>query len=245
MTTGITTDLYSEYLEIVRRRHTSRKFKEETIAREVFEQVVEAGRHACSGANSQPWEYIVVEDPKIKEQIGEYFIQEARARAKLKMGFPTPNYNGMKTAPGLIVALVDYRYVKAFPVLNDGSDLDRMYQENAQRILLQSLASSVMSMHLAAAALGYSSWWVTAIGQEKAQKALKPILGVPEVLHVIDILCFGHPEKEPYVRQKKPLEEILHWGRYDASHEKSDGEIQDWIENRRHKVMYRDESKVD
>ncbi|MDP6088443.1 MAG: nitroreductase family protein [Nitrospinota bacterium] len=142
---------------MVRRRHTSRKFKDEVIPREVFEQVVEAGRHACSGANSQPWEYIVVEDPKLKEQIGEYFIQEARARAKLKMGFPTPNYSGMKTAPGLIVALVDYRYVNAFPVLNDGSDLDRMYQENAQRIRLQSLAASVMSMHLAAAALGYSS----------------------------------------------------------------------------------------
>ena len=74
---------------------------------------------------------------------------------------------------------------------------------------------------------------------------MKPILDVPEVLHVIDILCFGHPGKEPYARQKKPLEEILHWGRYDPSREKSDGEIRDWIENRRHKVMYRDESKVD
>ena len=245
MTTGTTTDLYSGFLEIVRSRHTSRKFKPEVIPKEVFEQVIEAGRHACSGANSQPWEYIVVEDPKLKEEIGDYFIQEARARAKLKMGFPTPNYSGMKTAPGLIVALVDYRYVNAFPVLNDGSDLDRMYQENAQRILLQSLAASVMSMHLAAAALGYASWWVTAIDQEKAQKTLKPILGVPEVLHVIDILCFGHPEKEPYVRFKKPLDEILHWGRYDASREKPDEEIQDWIENRRHKVMYRDESKID
>lgn len=245
MTVGTTTELYASYMEVVRRRHTSRKFKPETIPREVFEQVVEAGRHSCSGANSQPWEYIVVEDPKLKEQIGDYFINEARERAKLKMGFPTPNYSGMKTAPGLIVALVDYRYVNAFPVLNDGSDLDKMYQENAQRILLQSLAASVMSMHLAAAALGYSSWWVTAIGQEKAQRALKPILGVPEVLHVIDIMCFGHPEKEPYVRHKKSLEEVIHWGRYDASREKSDADIQDWIENRRHKVMYRDESKID
>ena len=245
MTTGTRTDLYSAYMEVVRSRHTSRKFKPEDIPKEVFEQVIEAGRHACSGANAQPWEYIVVEDPELKGQIGEYFIQEARARAKLKMGFPTPNYSGMKTAPVLIVALVDYRYVNAFPVLNDGSDLDRMYQANAQRILLQSLAASVMSMHLAAASLGYSAWWVTAIGQEKAQKVLKPILGVPDVLDLIDIMCFGHPEKEAYVRFKKPLEEIVHWGRYDTSREKPDEEIKDWIENRRHKVMYRDESKVD
>jgi nitroreductase len=245
MSTGTITDFYSSYMEVVRSRHTSRKFKDEVIPKEIFEKVIEAGRHACSGANAQPWEYIVVEDPKMKEQIGEYFVNEARLRAKLKMGFPTPNYSGMKTAPGLIVALVDYRYVNAFPVLNDGSELDRMYQENAQRILLQSLSASVMSIHLAIASLGYSSWWVTAIGQEKAQKTLKPILGVPEVLHVIDIISFGHPEKEPYVRYKKPLEEIVHWGRYDQSRIKTDQDIQDWIETRRHKVMYKDESNVD
>ncbi len=245
MTTGTLTDLYSSFMEVVRGRHTSRKFKDEVIAREVFEKVIEAGRHSCSGANSQPWEYVVVEDPKMKGQIGDYFINEARDRAKLKMGFPTPNYSGMKTAPGLIVALVDYRYVNAFPVLNDGSELDRMYQENAQRILLQSLAASVMSIHLAIASLGYSSWWVTAIGQEKAQKTLKPILGVPEVLHVIDIISFGRPEKEPYVRYKKPLEEIIHWNRYDQSRVKTDEDIREWIETRRHKVMYKDESNVD
>ncbi len=245
MTMETTTDLYSAYMEIVRSRHTSRKFKEEAVSREVFEQIIEAGRYACSGANSQPWEYIIVEEPALKEKIGDYFINEARKRAKMQMGFPTPNYSGMKTAPGLIVALVDFRYVNAFPVLNDGSELDEMYQANAQRILLQSLAASVMSMHLAAAALGYSSWWVTAIGQERAQKALKPILGAPGVLDVIDIMCFGHPEREPYVRQKKSLEEIVHWGRYDSSRTKTDADIREWIETKRHKVMYKDESNID
>ncbi len=39
-----------------------------------------------------------------------------------------------------------------------------MYYENAERILLQSVAASTMSAHLAAAALGYNVWWITAIG---------------------------------------------------------------------------------
>ncbi|MFQ5914960.1 MAG: nitroreductase family protein [Nitrospinota bacterium] len=245
MTTGTTTDLYSAYMEVVRSRHTIRKFKPGEIPREVYGKVIEAGRHSCSGANSQPWEYVVVEDPKIKEEIGEYFIHEARERAKMKMGFPSPNYNGLKTAPGMIVALVDYRYVNAFPVLNDGSELDKMYRANAERILIQSLAASVMSIHLAIASLGYTSWWVTAIGQERAQEALKPLLGVPDVLDLIDIIAFGHPEKEPYTRYKRPLEEIAHWGRYDAARTKMDEDIKDWIDNRRHKMMYRDEQKVD
>ncbi|NIR60241.1 MAG: hypothetical protein GWO02_12350, partial [Gammaproteobacteria bacterium] len=56
----------------------------------------------------------------------------------------------------------------------------------AERILLQSVAAATMSAHLAAAALGYNVWWITAIGQERAQAAMKPLLGVPDELSVLD-----------------------------------------------------------
>ncbi len=107
--------------------------------------------------------------------------------------------------------------MRAFPVLLDGSDLDKQYQQNAERILLQSVAASTMSAHLAAAALGYQVWWVTAIGQEAAQKALKPLLGIPEDLAVIDIMLFGVPAKPPYKRWKKTLPQIMHWERFDMA----------------------------
>src|SRR5262249_46528315 len=78
--------------------------------------------------------------------IGQCFVDEQQHRARLRMGFPTPNYNGVKTAPGLIVVVADFRFIKAFPVLNDGSELDRLYKQNAERILLQSVAASTMSL---------------------------------------------------------------------------------------------------
>jgi len=46
----------------------------------------------------------------------------------VKMKSPTPDYRGLATAPGFIVVASDFRWVKAFPVLNDGSELDRMYK---------------------------------------------------------------------------------------------------------------------
>ena len=113
--------------------------------------VLEAARHAPSGANAQPWHYIVVTDPAVKKTIADYFVEEQRKRAKMKMKFPTPNYRGLETAPGFIVVAADFRFVRAFPVLLDGSDLDKHYQANAERILLQSVAASTMSAHLAAA----------------------------------------------------------------------------------------------
>ena len=98
----------------------------------------------------------------------------------------------------------DFRWVKAFPVLNDGSDLDKMYKENAERILLQSVAASTMSAHLAAAALGYNVWWVTAIGQEKAQKAIKPLLGIPGELRCWTSCVSARPPNRPTSAGRKP-----------------------------------------
>ena len=237
---------YDALMKVVRERKTSRAFDPDyEVPREHYDMILEAARHAPSGANAQPWHFIIVTDAKVKEQLGDYFVSEARRRAKMRMKFPTPNYAGMKTAPGLIAIAADFRFVRAFPVLGDGSDLDRMYHQNAERILLQSVAAATMSAHLAAAALGYAVWWVTAIGQEKAQKELKPLIGIPADISVIDIMCFGPPAQEPYKRWKKTLDEIRAWDRFDRANYMTLKQIDEWVRDTRHKVMYKDESKID
>ncbi len=239
-------DRYNALMEIVEGRMTNRAFDADyVVPKEHYEMIVEAARHGPSGANTQPWHYIVVTDPQVKNQLGEHFMNEQNRRAKLGMKFPTPNYKGMKTAPGFIVIAADFRYIRAFPTLNDGSELDRLYKINAERILLQSMAASVMSAHLAAAALGYAVWWVTAIGQDEIQKEFKPLFDVPEELSIIDIMCFGPPLKPSYKRWKRELHEIMNWDRFNPDNFMSDADIDEWIKTRRHKVMYRDESKVD
>ncbi|MGO9592002.1 MAG: nitroreductase family protein [Candidatus Acidiferrales bacterium] len=236
---------YEALMQVVRGRMTNRAFAAYDVPREHFEMILEAARHAPSGANAQPWHYIVVTDPVVKETIGQCFMDEQQRRAKLHMGFPTPNYSGVKTAPGLIVVAADFRFIRAFPVLNDGSELDQKYRQNAERILLQSVAASTMSAHLAAAALGYAVWWITAIGQEEIQQKIKPLLGVPEELAVIDIMCFGPPAKPSYKRWKRSLDQILNWGKFNPANYMTTEQIDQWIKETRHKAMYRDESRVD
>jgi nitroreductase len=236
---------FDTFLDIARNRMTSRQFRDEPIPDEHFGMILEAARHAPSGANAQPWHFIVVTRPETKKKIADYFVAEQTRRARMKMKFPTPNYRGLGTAPGFIVVVADFRFTRAFPVLNDGSDLDRQYQENAERILLQSVAAATMSAHLAAAALGYSVWWITAIGQDDAQKALKPLLGIPDDLSVIDIMVFGRPLKEPYKRWKRTLPEIMNRDRFDMKNYMTSDDIDRWVREQRHKVMYRDQSKID
>lgn len=237
---------YRALLDVARSRSTNRAFQPDyVVPDEHYEQILEVARHAPSGANSQPWHYIVVREQALKDALTDCFKSEQRERAKLKMKFPTPNYEGLRTAPGLIVVLADLRFVRAFPVLNDGSELDRQYQQNAERILLQSVACSVMSAHLAAAALGYAVWWVTAIGQEAIQDRFKPMLGVPAALSIIDLMVFGPPLKPSYNRFKRDLSDVLNWDRFDSAHFMSDEELDEWIRTRRHKVMFKDEKNVD
>jgi 5,6-dimethylbenzimidazole synthase len=236
---------YEALMDVARNRMTNRAFAPWEVPREHFEMILEAARHAPSGANAQPWHYIVVTDPEVKQTIGQCFVDEQQHRARLRMGFPTPNYNGVKTAPGLIVIVADFRFIKAFPVLNDGSELDRLYKQNAERILLQSVAASTMSAHLAAAALGYAVWWITAIGQEDIQGRVKPLLRVPDELAVIDVMCFGPPLKPSYKRWKKRLNQIMSWDRFNTDNSMTDAQIDEWVKTTRHKVMYKDESKID
>ena len=238
---------YNQFMEIARNRITTRQFEPDyAVPKEHYEMILEAARHAPSGANAQPWHYIVIRDSEVKQVIADYFVEEQRFRASLKMKFPTPNYAGLATAPGFIVIVADFRYVRAFPMLkDDDSDLNKMYIENAERILLQSVAASTMSAHLAAAALGYNVWWVTAIGQQKAQEEMRPLLKVPDELSILDIMCFGPPLKEPYKRWKKSPEEIIHWDVFDQKNYPTDEELDVWIKEKRHKVMYKDAEKID
>lgn len=235
---------YEAFMEAVRRRRTTRAFAPWEVPRRHYELILEAARLAPSGANTQPWHYIVVTDPALKQAIGQCFVDEQQARARLRMGFPTPNYQGVKTAPGLIVVVADFRWIRAFPGLHDGSELDRMYRRNAERILLQSVAASTMAAHLAAAALGYGVWWITAIGQEPIQRKVKPLLAVPDELEIIDVMCFGPPARPPVRRWKKRLDQIVSWDRFDPAQRLTEAQIDDWIRTTRHRAMYRDESEL-
>ena len=57
---------YDALMEVVRSRMTNRAFTPCEIPKKHFELVLEAARHGPSGANCQPWHYIIVTNPTIK-----------------------------------------------------------------------------------------------------------------------------------------------------------------------------------
>ena len=63
-----------EILKSIQRRYSVRKYASDTVEREKLERCLEAARMAPSACNAQPWKFIVVDDPNLKEQIGRAHV---------------------------------------------------------------------------------------------------------------------------------------------------------------------------
>jgi iodotyrosine deiodinase len=75
-----------EFLDRVRARRTVRSFSPEPVPIEVIENAIRAAALAPSGANQQPWRFVVVGDPAVKRRIR--LAAEAEERENYEHRFP-------------------------------------------------------------------------------------------------------------------------------------------------------------
>ncbi|MEW6221211.1 MAG: nitroreductase family protein [Thermodesulfobacteriota bacterium] len=59
----------SPVIEAIHRRRSIREFTAEPVARETLLKIIEAGIWAPSGLNNQPWRFVTVLDPAVKEAL--------------------------------------------------------------------------------------------------------------------------------------------------------------------------------
>lgn len=67
------------FREDLQRRRTVRQFSDRPVRREVLEECLRAAGTAPSGANLQPWHFVVVSDPELKGRIREAAEAEEHA----------------------------------------------------------------------------------------------------------------------------------------------------------------------
>ena len=86
-------------LEVIQKRRSVRKYKEDPIPEKALMRVLEAARLAPSGKNFQPWKFIIVKDKALKEKLaqasaGQFFMAEAPIII-VGCGFPDNCYTHM------------------------------------------------------------------------------------------------------------------------------------------------------
>jgi nitroreductase len=158
-------------LEAIGKRRTVRNFTGAPIPRADLETIVDAGRLAASGYNRQPWDFIVVTDRGMIEQL------KIAARWMEKAG--------------AIIAVVLDPTTKYW--LEDGS-------------------AAVQNMLVAATALGYGSCWLEGYTLP-LESQFKALLDVPDDKRLLTLVPIGVPVEWP-TKEKKPLEQVLHWERF-------------------------------
>ena len=228
------------FLELVRRRRSARKFTSEAIAPCDVEKMIEAARWAMSGANAQPWEFVVVDDPAQKSRIIDswleprkevYAIEQTRAPQLRHPNFRdlevTP---GFKDAPVFIIVLGDRRTYQATVLA-----ANYLWGEGGtDATYLKNIGNATQNLHLAAAALNLSAQWVS-VNRIWGQ-ALKEILGIPDMLDVHTLVAVGHPAYESKPPYRRPLSEIMHRNVYDMSKYRSAEDILRYLQELRQKT---------
>ena len=241
------TPQYEMLIELLQKRMSVRKFKPTPLPEGAIEKILEAGRWAMSGANGQPWEYIVVTDPVLKQALFRLYndemndynfwmeqmrIPEFRHPAFQLKGDPEEQLREIKARPGwaeapaLIVVLGDGR--RQWATVMGGHTLGRH-----QSHLTDGLAITCILMHLAAAAMELGTQWVTI----HIEDGFKRILNVPDVMAVYTIIPVGYPDVTPKKGMRRPLAEIVHYNGYDHSKHMSHQQIIKYISELRRKTM--------
>ncbi|MFP4199847.1 MAG: nitroreductase family protein [Clostridia bacterium] len=66
-----------DFLELARSRCSTRAYKADPVPEELLEKVLEAARLAPSASNRQPWNFVVVRDATVREELAEIAGRQA------------------------------------------------------------------------------------------------------------------------------------------------------------------------
>ena len=179
-----------ELYEAIEKRRTIRSFTGGTTE-ETIRKIIKAGTMAMSAGNSQPWEFIIVEDPEIIEQVAD-----RKYRLNLDAG-------GEEVARIQKKVYFDTSVVAACYKKDGGGNLWSMW-------------SCIQNMALTATAEGLGILPSTLWGGH--QKAAEKILGLPEDYGLATMVLIGvqtgHPRKSTPKLVQRPMEDLLHRNKF-------------------------------
>ena len=187
----------------MQRRRSVRSFSSRLVAREVIEDCLLAAGSAPSGANMQPWSFVVVSDPEVKRRIREaaekeeyrFYKEQAPeewlgAISDLGTDYQKPF---LQTAPYLIVI-----FAQRYGVLPDGRKVKHYYVRDSVGIATGILIAAIHNAGLVS--LPYTP---------SRMGFLNRILGRGENERASLVLVVGYPEEGTMVPElsKKKLDE--------------------------------------
>jgi nitroreductase len=198
-----------EFLELMSTRRSVRQFSTEPVPRELIENAIRTAASAPSGANQQPWTFVVVSDQETKQQLRqaaeheERLLYEERASDEYLAALEPIGTDSVKPhitdAPYVIVV-----FEQAWGLNPDGSKRKHYYVRESVGIATGLLLASLHEAGIA-----------TLTHSPSPMGFLKKILGRPDNERPFALIPVGYPadgaEIPEFALSEKPLEETAVW----------------------------------
>ncbi len=174
--------------EMLLKRESCRAYADKPVAREDLLKLCEAGRLSPSACNSQPWKFIVVDEPEARQRLCDALLLDGG-----KTGAPW-----REQCPAFIVLVEQEARLMRFAL---------EYFGDSQHFARNDVGMACMSMCYQAVELGLSTCIIGMIDQKKTRAAL----GIPEEYETRLILAVGYSAEDapPREKKRKSLEDIV------------------------------------
>jgi nitroreductase len=180
---------FSDFLELVNNRQSDRRYSDKPVEEEKLLRCLEAARLAPSACNAQPWTFIVVNNPELKNAVADQ-----------TSGGLIPINHFTRQAPVHVVVVMEK------PNLTSG--FGEMVKDKKYTLIDVGIAASHFCLQAASEGLGTCmiGWFNEA--------RVKQLLNIPEKKRAMLIITIGYPSGKTRKKIRKQLGEIIRYNSY-------------------------------
>ena len=182
-----------KFLDLVKARQSVRGYLDKPVEREKIERCLEAAQLAPSASNSQPWSFIVIDEPKLKEAVAKETFSQLISFNNFSLQAPVLIIL-ISERPGFLNKVAEAIKDKQFSLIDIGIA--------AEHFCLQAVEEG-----LGTCMLGWFN-----------EKGVKKLLNIPTSKRVELIITMGYPESNKMRRKKrKEIDQIRSYNSYRLS----------------------------
>lgn len=182
-------------IDLLNRHRSIRKFTAEPIAQDTINTLVQAGQAAATSSFIQACSVIQVNDTSHREQLAEF----------------AGGQTYVSEAPVFLVFCADMRRHQIACEMHEAP----MQSGYTEQFITATLDVGLFAQNVAVAAESLDLGVVYIGGLRNRIAEVASLLALPELVYPVFGLCIGHPDQNPEIKPRLPLEVVLKQDRYD------------------------------
>ena len=180
-----------DFLELAKKRQSCRAYDQKPVEPEKLARCIAAARVAPSACNSQPWKFVIVNEPDVRKTV-----------AQATFG-PVISLNRFTMQAPILIAIVSER--QKFTAKIGNIVRKKSFNQMDVAIAAEHFCLAATELDLGTCIIGWFD-----------EQALKRTLAIPSRKRVELIITAGYPaSNETRPKKRKPLEDITCYNRYE------------------------------